>query len=39
MFQFRFLSAQREENALKVGAKIRIFIGFTKNLNKKTLEL
>lgn len=30
--------AQREENALKLGAKIRIFIGLAKNLNKKSFK-
>jgi hypothetical protein len=28
--------AQGEEDALKLGAKIRIFIGFTKKLKEKT---
>ena len=33
-----FLYAQREEDALKLGAKIRIFIGSAKKMNKKLIE-
>ena len=33
-----FLYAQREEDALKLGAKIRIFIGSAKKMDKKSIE-
>ncbi|MBR3540929.1 MAG: hypothetical protein IKO08_05680, partial [Bacteroidales bacterium] len=37
-FVIMFLYAQREEDALKLGAKIRIFIGSAKKMDKKSIE-